>query len=87
MFLLAKLILTNLYHQTRVHELEAELEKGKIPKEINKAYGPTSALASPWVNDVAGIRESYREYSAKHQQQRSIQLGGFSAGSSVPSVR
>ncbi len=37
MFLLAKLISSNLWHQTTVEELEFELEPGRFPKEINAA--------------------------------------------------
>ncbi|VBB81748.1 Putative protein of unknown function [Podospora comata] len=38
MFLLAKLISTNLLHQLDVEELEYELEPGRFPREINAAY-------------------------------------------------
>ncbi|KAK3936465.1 hypothetical protein QBC46DRAFT_419250, partial [Diplogelasinospora grovesii] len=38
MFLLAKLISTNLLHQTSVAGLDGELEEGVFPKEINAAY-------------------------------------------------
>ncbi|KAK0669911.1 hypothetical protein QBC41DRAFT_318787 [Cercophora samala] len=38
MFLLAKLISTNLLHQLDVDELEYELEPGRFPREINAAY-------------------------------------------------
>lgn len=37
MFLLAKLISTNLLHQLDVEELEYELEPGRFPREINAA--------------------------------------------------
>ena len=38
MFLLAKLISTNLFHQTNVDRLEYELDPHRFPKEINHAY-------------------------------------------------
>ncbi|KAK3316036.1 hypothetical protein B0H66DRAFT_560170, partial [Apodospora peruviana] len=39
MFLLAKLISSNLLHQKTVRALDFELEPGRFPKEINTAYG------------------------------------------------
>jgi hypothetical protein len=37
MFLLAKLISTNLFHQLDVDDLDYELEPGRFPREINDA--------------------------------------------------
>ena len=37
MFLLAKLISTNLFHQLDVDSLDYELEPGRFPHEINHA--------------------------------------------------
>ena len=39
MFLLAKLVCENLYEQSNLEDLDAELDPHSFPREINEAYG------------------------------------------------
>ncbi|KAH8652695.1 hypothetical protein BGZ60DRAFT_533558 [Tricladium varicosporioides] len=52
MFLLAKLICNNFYHQTSIDGLETELQPDKFPREVNTAYSRIMARIIEQASDA-----------------------------------